>query len=927
MRFTLPLFLLLACGWFTSAAEPPAGSVLHLTNESFVAGGLRGSNDAAILRWRSPHFTNELEFPLSSVNAVHYALAAQQPRPQGEYCFELADDDVLYGDLLGMSGDELEIEAARLGRVWLRRDAVRRLYRWQGADSVYLGPNGLAGWKEAVAKQWHDEGGQLFTEARGASLFADLGIPEKAMLEVELSWKKKPDFVLAVGVDESDASLGAAFHLEVWDDELVLVGESSKDADVASVRGLSGGEGSIRLKLYLDQKERRLILLSPRGNPLVTLNVDAGKKSQILPGLRLLNKKGDVRLEFLRVTRWNRLPPREVRDDPSRVHRVDGSIAYGRLSGYDAQKKEFRVRDGKDEVAVPREQLADVVLGPTPAEFIGPPAPGASGPMLRVVYHDGSRYSGAVVRLEHGHVTLASTALSPKREREKNDAAEPIRLPLTGLRSLVVVRRGPVPEAKAVAGRSGRLELEGTQLKGLLVDAVESADARRLVWQPDLGRNAVALSDGLSGRIVYRMPLPPRPAKPATPQPVQRQGGVADVFSTVVQNLTTQPPPPTGQPSLHLRTGDTIPCQVTGIDEQGVHFKTAVASGTFVPHEKIKCVELVGGEVRQLDDVKRDRLLTLPRMQRDSPPTQLICSRNGDFLRARILEMDAKTLKVEVRLETRVIPRERVAQIIWLHADELGDRKPEGVAAQPEPKNRVQAVRADGNRVTFALEKSDHKAVAGTSDVLGACRAELAELDQLLFGSSIEQSAAQLAFHRWKLHHATEPKFVKDDDTAAERITGTESPLIGQPGFAFKLDMLDGSEYQLARHKGRVVVLEFWATWCGPCLHSMPLVEAVVRDFAGDGVELLCVNMEEQAEQIKAMLERHKLKMPVALDRDGVVAARYAVTAIPQTVVIDKEGKIVRLFIGGGKPTAEALKKALQELTGAKPPDTPQPIP
>jgi peroxiredoxin len=67
------------------------------------------------------------------------------------------------------------------------------------------------------------------------------------------------------------------------------------------------------------------------------------------------------------------------------------------------------------------------------------------------------------------------------------------------------------------------------------------------------------------------------------------------------------------------------------------------------------------------------------------------------------------------------------------------------------------------------------------------------------------------------------------------------------------------------------------------------------------------------------MLERHKLKVAVALDRDGVVAAKYNVTAIPQTVVIDRDGKVARLFIGGGQNTADSLRKALQELSVAKP--------
>ncbi len=100
----------------------------------------------------------------------------------------------------------------------------------------------------------------------------------------------------------------------------------------------------------------------------------------------------------------------------------------------------------------------------------------------------------------------------------------------------------------------------------------------------------------------------------------------------------------------------------------------------------------------------------------------------------------------------------------------------------------------------------------------------------------------------------------------------------------------------------------------------MPLVDGVVREFAGRRVELFAVNLEEQPEQIKAMLERHKLRVPVVLDRDGVVAAKYAVTAIPQTVVIDRDGKVARLFVGGGKKTADSLRKALEELSAEKPP-------
>ena len=120
-----------------------------------------------------------------------------------------------------------------------------------------------------------------------------------------------------------------------------------------------------------------------------------------------------------------------------------------------------------------------------------------------------------------------------------------------------------------------------------------------------------------------------------------------------------------------------------------------------------------------------------------------------------------------------------------------------------------------------------------------------------------------------------------------------------------------------ALDRGKVVILDFWATWCGPCLQTMPLVEKVVHEFDDQGVQLIAVNLEEPAKAITAMLERHKLKLTVAMDIDGVAATKYQATAIPQTVIIDREGKVARLFVGGGPKLADQLREALREvLTG-----------
>ena len=130
---------------------------------------------------------------------------------------------------------------------------------------------------------------------------------------------------------------------------------------------------------------------------------------------------------------------------------------------------------------------------------------------------------------------------------------------------------------------------------------------------------------------------------------------------------------------------------------------------------------------------------------------------------------------------------------------------------------------------------------------------------------------------------------------------------------------MDGPKFRLAENAGKVVVLDFWATWCGPCLQAMPQVERATKAFADQGVKLIAVNLQEAPRDIKAMLERHKFDVTVALDRDGVVAEKYAATAIPQTVVIDREGKVARLYVGSSPDLEERLREALKALVAPAP--------
>ena len=897
-------------------APDPSRPVLHLANGGYAPGALEASATPGIVRWRADSFVQPFDFPTFSLTAVHWPAPAKPERPTADMSFELAGGDVVFGSLVGMDEKRVEIDAPRIGKITIVRSNLQRILRWRDAgDLVYVGPNGLAGWKDTSLdkeKNWREESGQLLAEKEGATIQANLNLPARAAIEFELSWTKKPDFKLALGVGDSPASEKRAFRFETWGNELIIQREVDKDADLAVVQEMTDKAGRLQLHAYLDQEAGELAVYSREGKRLAELKLKSTIKPIVEPGVELVCLHGDLRLEWLRISRWIGEPPRELAADQSRVQKQDGSVVYGTVARYDAAKHEFVLREKSAETRIPLASVASVSLDlkPAPADR-----------EVRLFYHDGVRISGSVKRVENDAIVLASPGVTSE-----------LRLPLGGLRSLLVLKHDEKPLAKEAG--MGKLEMDGLSLPGKLVDGVEKTGSSCLAWQPLSSQTSSPFAAGAAGRIVYREPPPPAPTNPvgnanvrmvAQAQPAQGVGGMVVRFA---QALSNTPPPPTAKTgiperkALFLRDGDAIPAVIKGIDEKGVTFTSSLSASTFVPHEKLKAVELEivppQAPIR-LTKSKRDRLLTLPRMQKNSPPTHLIRSTSGDYLRGRVVKLDDKHLELEIHLETKRILRDRIAQIIWLHADELDPAK-KPASNTLATGTRVQALRNDGVRVTFIAEKVSAGAIVGKSDVLGPCTVDVKSTDQLMFGSGIEQQAAKAAYQQWKLASAVEPKFVNAGDTAAGDGVGAESPLVDKPAPDFTLDLLDGKKFHLAETKGKIVMLDFWATWCGPCIQAMPQVEKVAGEFAKDGVMLVAVNLQEGPDQIAPMLERHKLKVSVALDREGIVADKYKAVAIPQTVIIDRDGKVARLFVGGGTHLDDQLRAALKSVvSGVKP--------
>ena len=136
---------------------------------------------------------------------------------------------------------------------------------------------------------------------------------------------------------------------------------------------------------------------------------------------------------------------------------------------------------------------------------------------------------------------------------------------------------------------------------------------------------------------------------------------------------------------------------------------------------------------------------------------------------------------------------------------------------------------------------------------------------------------------------------------------------IGQVAPTFKLPDLTGQQISLDQFKGKIVMLDFWATWCGPCRMTMPIVENLQKEYA-DSLVLLTINLQETQDVVRDYIHAQGIRSRVLLDEEGTVGTMYEAQEIPLQVLIDKQG-IVRFAMSGYGPNMAAqLRTEINKL-------------
>lgn len=138
---------------------------------------------------------------------------------------------------------------------------------------------------------------------------------------------------------------------------------------------------------------------------------------------------------------------------------------------------------------------------------------------------------------------------------------------------------------------------------------------------------------------------------------------------------------------------------------------------------------------------------------------------------------------------------------------------------------------------------------------------------------------------------------------------------VGQRAPQFSLpEVSGGGQTSLAKLKGSVVVIDFWASWCAPCLKAIPELDAMQRELGPRGLKVLAVSIDEEVSSARNALKGKQLAVTVLHDSGAKVAEQYGVgDSIPATVVIDREGK-VRLFKKMGVVERSQLRRLINKL-------------
>jgi peroxiredoxin len=147
---------------------------------------------------------------------------------------------------------------------------------------------------------------------------------------------------------------------------------------------------------------------------------------------------------------------------------------------------------------------------------------------------------------------------------------------------------------------------------------------------------------------------------------------------------------------------------------------------------------------------------------------------------------------------------------------------------------------------------------------------------------------------------------------------GSRVPAVGTPAEDFRLVDLEGKSQSLSQYRGKVVLVNFWASWCKPCTTEMPAMQTTYDKLRDKGFVVLAINELEDDAKVREHIKQYNHTFPVLMDRDNKVANQFGVFGLPVSVFIDEKG-VVQEYIKGGLLTEQVILDVVAKIQKREP--------
>ena len=948
------------------------------------------------IRWQGDSFCDPFVFRQRAIQEMVFAqtgeLEATAETTPGLFRFEFKNGDVIIGAVTQWDDKTIVIENRFAGALRLSSQQVKSVRAIRRLQPVVGDTSSLDGTRSTIEPAWTHVPAQGVATARERTKLADQGmmnhrrsavnlfgdgytvqrkipLKDRILLDITFGWTGVPDFVLAFGFagrnvpDRSTRAegrseglatgrLGTArfdgWRIECAGSRLVLIVERDGFVDLEPLASLDQRSG-IRLLVYHDPHAGTVEVLADNGQPLGRLDVGPANPSLDTNGdqnsvahtqLSIQNLSANsLGVSEFDLTRWVgdiARVPRPVSEGQNDTFSVQKMKPFaGSVVGFDPGKKYLTVRAANEVISFPLARLAEVRCN-------APPEPLSKG-KGRVHLVDGSTLSGTIQGFKADQWTILSSGSNSM-----------LALPLGSVRSINLRKDQPSDNQEAaVIGRVGRLVIHGNELPGRLVKATGEGnpEAYDLAWHPLKSVVAARIRRGVSGKVVFKTPPKLKNNDTAAQmleqqrqknQRLRRGLNFGELFLQRT-DLSKRAPVNRDAHLVHLVTGDIVRCRVDSISDGVVQVTSESADSQKIDFTVLKAIEFVSNSPPpNLDAAKKQRLLTIPRVQKSEPPTHLLCSHNGDFLRCILTGMTDNFIVVQVHGNELRLPRERIAQVIWFHDNELqdggsvnsvdphssgeesrvagkGDLIHHGITEDKggvfDYHGLMQVVRNDGKRFTVEPTSIEGERLEGQSPWLGQREFDLGRVDEILIGDEIPTSVETVAYNQWRLKSAVEPlvNAVLEDSKPKKKDATT---LVGSEMPQVTVSLVKGGELRLSDLRGGWVMIDFWASWSATSVETLSGLEVIREKFGREQVTSVSVSVGETKRVVADFMSKASISASVIADTESRLAERFGVSVLPQVVLISPQGVIKAVFLGGGASMLAGLEDELSSGLG-----------